>query len=854
MRVLKEPQGERLRPCFELRNRLSMGRKGEIFMKNRIRTRLDFVVFCLLWLGAGLAHVWAQSASGLSSLSGRITDSQGAAVAGATVTLYARATNVRATTVTDERGEYRFDRLPEGDYVVEATGAGFGRFSRTFRVERSASGTLDFALEIAGVSETVLITASGTPQTVDEVSKAVSVVTAQEIERRSEYSIGEALRAVPGLRIQQLGGPGAFTRIQTRGLRDSDTAILIDGLRLRDAASTQGDATSFIEEMFAVNSDRLEVVRGSGSSLYGTNAIGGVVNIISDQGGGPTHGQLQLEGGQLGLFRGRAQLAGGVDENKFLYSGGLALLNVSDGVNKTPTRNFSGQGFAKYNFTPNVSLATRLFGNTAYLALTDSPFTVTSQTDMARYLPGFAPPPRGSVVDAVALSLDQQRRIENVLAVADLDAANYVPNLRDPDNRRDSNYLTVAVIFNQRINDAFGYRASYQRANTNRQFSDGPGGARFEPLFNSASIFNGRIDTFNLQADTRLGAHNLLTAGYEFERERFIGGNRDENPNAALRVNSGTDVKQSGATFFIQNQFRALTNRFQAAAAFRLQSFDLTQPEFFGGSSVYSGRRYESPKTAYTGDGSVSYFFASTGTKLRAHAGSGYRAPAVFERFGSSFFNGVFSPFGDPRLGPERSIAVDGGIDQKLAGDRVQLSATYFYTRLQEVIVFDSTGFITPATDPFGRSSGYRNAGGGLARGVEFAVNTKPYHTLDLNASYTFTNAVNRVPSSVPGFLRTFVQPRHAFTLLAAQQITRRLDVVFDMFAYGSYFFPFSGRAFKFSGPVKADLGLSYTLPISDRGSMRFYGKVENLFDREYSESGFRTPGAVFTSGMGLRF
>jgi iron complex outermembrane receptor protein len=756
--------------------------------------------------------------------------------------------------VTDERGTYRFDRLSEGDYVVEATSAGFGRFSRTFRVEKGAAGTLDFALVVSGVSETVLITAAGTPQTVDEVSKAVSVVTAQEIDQRNEYSIGETLRTVPGLRVQQLGGPGSFARIQTRGLRDSDTAILVDGLRLRDAASTQGDATSFIEEMFTVNSDRLEVLRGSGSSLYGTNAIGGVVNVISDQGGGPTHGQLQLEGGQLGLFRGRAQLAGGFDSNRFIYSGGIATLNVTDGVNHTPTRNISGQGFAKYNFTPNVSLGARMFGNTAYLALTDSPFTATSAADIARLLPGFVPPSAGSVIDAVALPLAQQRRIENGLAVTDRGGANYIPNLRDPDNRRDSNYLTVALIFNQQINDAFGYRASYQRVNTNRQFGDGPGGVRFEPLFNSFSAFDGRIDTFNVQADARLGSHNLLAVGYEYERERFIGGNRDENPAPALRANSGTDVRQRSNTFFIQDQFRAMENRFQISAAFRVQSFDLTQPEFFGGTSVYSGLQFESPRTAHTGDSSVSYFFSSTGTKLRAHVGSGYRAPAIFERFGSSFFNGVFSPFGDPRLNPERTIAVDGGIDQKFAGDRAQLSATYFYTRLQDVIVFDSTGFITPAPDPFGRFGGYRNTGGGVARGVELAANTKLYRMLDLSVSYTFTNAANRIPSSVPNFLRTFMQPRHTFTLLAAQQITRRLDVVFDMFAYGSYFFPFSGRAFKFDGPVKADLGASYTVPMSDRVSMRFYGKVENIFDREYFESGFRTPGAVFTGGMGLRF
>jgi outer membrane receptor protein involved in Fe transport len=63
-----------------------------------------------------------------------------------------------------------------------------------------------------------------------------------------------------------------------------------------------------------------------------------------------------------------------------------------------------------------------------------------------------------------------------------------------------------------------------------------------------------------------------------------------------------------------------------------------------------------------------------------------------------------------------------------------------------------------------------------------------------------------------------------------------------------------SSRAFKFRGPVKADFGLSYTVPMSDRVNMRFYGKVENLFDREYFESGFRTPGAVGAGGVGLRF
>jgi vitamin B12 transporter len=796
---------------------------------------MALLIFCLT-----TTQVLAQTSN---TLSGRVTDAHGGVVTGATITLYARASTLRASTVTDGNGNYRFERVPAGEYVLEASSNGLAKVSQTIRVEKN-SATQDLSLEIAGPSETVLVTASGTPRTVDEVSKAASVVSAQEIDQRDEYSIAESLRTVPGLRIQQLGGPGSLARILTRGLRDSDTAVLVDGLRLRDAASTQGDATAFIEELFTANTDRVEVLRGSGSSLYGTNAIGGVINIISDQGGGPTHGQLLLEGGQLGLFRGRGQLAGGLADNRFVYSGGLSLLNVTDGVRETPTRNFSGQGFARYSFTPNISLSTRFFGNNAYLALTDSPFAPP---------PGVTLPPSGSILDARALPLDQQKRFEAGQSITPGDA-NYIPNLLDPDDRRDSNFLTMAVTLNHRINDSFGYRASYQRVNTNRQFSDGPAGVRFEPLFNTASNFDGRVDTFNLQANARLGRHNLLNIGYEFERERYLERDRDENPDLAARTNAGTNIEERSNTFFVQNQFRAMEDRLQASLAFRVQSFDLKDPEFFGGTSVYDGLQFDSPKTAYTGDGSLSYFFNSSGTKLRAHIGNGYRAPSLFERFGTSFFEGFFSAFGDPRLRPERSIAVDGGIDQRIAGGRVLLSATYFYTRLQEVIVFDFTGGINPVTDPFGRFGGYLNTGGGLARGVEFAVSAKPYRTLDVSSSYTYTNAVNRVATSVVGFLRTFQQPRNMFTLTATQQINQRVDVVFDMFAYGSYYFPFSGRAFKFDGPVKADLGASYTMPLSERRSLRFHAKIENMFDRENFENGFRTPGATFTTGATLRF
>ena len=188
-------------------------------------------------------------------------------------------------------------------------------------------------LEVAGVSTEVVVTAADAPQTVDEVSKAVTVVGRRELEDRDEATIAEALRTVPGLRVQQLGGPGALTSIKTRGLRSQDTSLLVDGLRFRDPAAAQGDATSFLADFTVTDAGRVEVLRGSGSSLYGTNALGGVVNVVTDEGGGPFHGQLFAEGGGLGFLRGRAQVAGSAGgAERVVYSAAVSHLNVSRGV------------------------------------------------------------------------------------------------------------------------------------------------------------------------------------------------------------------------------------------------------------------------------------------------------------------------------------------------------------------------------------------------------------------------------------------------------------------------------------------------------------------------------------------
>ncbi len=360
----------------------------------------------------------AQTSTTGAGITVRVTDQQGAIVPRAAVTLYTRDNRVRIKALTDETGKCRFEQLSPGEYLIEAEAAGFARSAtQVLRVERNATATIDISLPIAGVNEQVTVTAQGTAQPVDEVSKAVSVVDQQEIDERDEHAISEALRTVPGLRVQQLGGPGSFTSIKTRGLRNEDTAVLIDGLRFRDAAAPQGDASGFLEDLIVTDVSRVEVLRGSGSSLYGSNAIGGVINLVTDEGGGPFHGNLLAEGGGLGMFRGRAQVAGGPRNNSIVYSAGFSHLNVTRGVDgEDEARNTSGQGRVLFRLTPTTTLSGRIYAANSRLQLNNSPEGIGNL------------PPTG-IIEAIALSPEEQRRYEAGVppSILNVGAATFIP-------------------------------------------------------------------------------------------------------------------------------------------------------------------------------------------------------------------------------------------------------------------------------------------------------------------------------------------------------------------------------------------------------------------------------------------
>jgi vitamin B12 transporter len=778
-----------------------------------------------------------------ATLHGVVRDPKDRPIAGSRVIVFTRNHGDQVTSIANAQGEYRVERL-SGEYLVQAESPGLDRsVAKAVTLEGGADLAMDFTLGLAAIRTEVLVTATGAAQSTDEVAKAVDLIRASDLAKNPEFSAIEPLRSVPGMQLQSLGGPGAFTRILTRGLRPQDTAITIDGLRFRDAATTQGDATPFLENMFLIDTERIEVLRGTGSSIYGSNAIGGVVNLVTDEGGGPLHGELRAEGGGLGTMRGLARLAGGSRDGKLNFSSGLQHLNVTRGVDGDDRfRNSSAQGSLQVRPTAAASLTARLWAGDSFAQINTTPFAA----------PASALPPHGPI-DAAPVSLDVQHRVEAGLPFA-FGTSNFVPALNDPDSRRSSRFLSAALVFSQQLNPRISYRLTYHSVITRRLFDDGPAGVRFQPRFNVSDQIRGGIDTAEGRADVKLTGWNLLSAGYEFERETYDSAHVDFAPPPVAQ-NYYTGAGQRSHSVFFSDQSRLLKDRLQISFSGRVQNFALRAPVLEGGISPYTGLRFQAPPRAKTGDVAAAYFLAASGTKLRVHAGNGYRAPSIFERFGSSFFEGAFTALGDPGLRPDRTVAFDTGLDQYLFAQKLRVSATWFYTNLQEVIAFDSSGFLRPSSDPFGRSSGYINTGGGISRGAEVGAEASPFRSLRINAAYTFTNSGQR-RSTVTNrdFFRVPFISENQFTLTATQQIGARVDVVGAVWIAGNQAGIFSSRAFLFSGPRKVDLAANYTIPVNERTRVRLYGKLSNILDSQYLQGGYRVPGRWGIAGLSVQF
>ncbi len=802
---------------------------------------------------------WVITASGFGQqvnlISIRVLDSQGAAVASARVVVYPQGASSAIPCELTESALCKAVLPSGGTFVIEVDARGFRRSSKIVSVSPGQTLSETISLEVAGVDSSVVVTAAAGAQTFDQTAKAVTTVDSEEIVNRGEYTLSGIISTTPGIFVRGSGGPGELTQLRIRGLRPDALAVLIDGMRFRDAATAQADSSSFMSNLNFIAADRVEVLRGSGSSLYGTNAAAGVVNIVSSEGTGPTHGMIQGEGGNMGFFRARTQSSGGLGP-KAGYSAGLMHLNVTRGVDgNDAARNTSGQGVLRYNLAQRTTLTGRYMGSDDFVQNNVSP-TATG-------IPA-ANIPQSVIVPAKALSSPQVDKLLQRQPV-DYTGATYIPGIDDPDNRRTSRHQIAALKLNQVFTSEVSLQTSYQYVRTARVFANGPAGIGFQPVTANYSHFLGGIHTIDTRVDLQHSSANRLAVGYEFEHERYFE-IQDNNLPGSQRIRTETAIRQRANAAYVQNQTSLVDGQLQLSLSGRVQFFRLSNPVFqaAGVPSPYDHLSLEAPARAVTADMSLSYFIPSASTKLRVHAGNAYRAPGLFERFGGGFFPDfvtgqvAFSAYGDPYLTPDRYNSVDGGIDQYLFRDRVRMSATYFYSRVVTITAFDLGANIRSTTDRFGRSQGYINGSGGISRGLELSVTARPAASLNMNGGYTYVRAGMDRDLTVPGFWRVLAIPRHTLTLAVSQTIGSRAVIAFDLVGVSEVFGNFRAagqqRAYAYSGYAKADVSGSYLVAKTEPGELKATARVENILNRKFYEIGWLAPGTTFVTGLSLQF
>ena len=474
-------------------------------------------------------------------------------------------------------------------------------------------------------AEEVVVTATRIATPLSQVGSSVTVITADEIRRRQYRSLAQALRMVPGVDVVQSGGPGQQTSVFMRGASSSHTLVLMDGINISDPSSPNG-AVDFSSLMLD-NVERIEIVRGPQSTLYGANAIGGVINIITRKGKGPTRATLTMQLGNNTSNRQQAAVRGSKD--RFDYSlGGTHYKTHANSVTPADLRNGIAAEADHYR---NNSLSTRLgyhFSDDLGFEFFGRYIDAKAQTDPEV---GF-----GTIEDPDARVKDREYFL-----------------------RGSGDAVLLDGVWNANLSVAY---TDYSRRNDNEQQSP------FETL--QKTQFNGDTLEISTKNDFYLVEDHVLTLGAGTKKE-----NMDNSGfsifGGAFRIDelSKADARTNYA--YAQDQF-SFGERLFGTAGLRVDDRD-----DFGSELTYR----------ITG----TYQLQETGTRLNGSVGTGFRAPSLFELHGFSPNNFGTAYRGNPDLDAEKSFGWELGFDQSLLSRRLEVGATYFKNDIKNLIetVFD---------------------------------------------------------------------------------------------------------------------------------------------------------------------
>ena len=591
--------------------------------------------------------------------------------------------------------------------------------------------------------DVIVVTASGFEQPRSETGQAIDIVDRERLDQLQSATIGDALQSVPGVTVAARGGLGGQTSAFLRGGNSSQTLVLIDGVRINDLTSPNG-AFDF-GSLMTGNIGQVEVLRGPNSIIWGSQAIGGVVNIQSLAPVDGFEGRFGAEYGAADTKRVNANIAGtgGLFEGSLggSYVDAQGISALAGGTERDGFENFAGNGRLKLNISDAFNLDFRGYYNHATVEY-DSAFGI---------------------------------------------GANALPVTR---NRQFVGYVGANVVaFDGRMQN----RIAYTRTDIRRLGTD--------PVLFSFNNFivRGNIDRAEYHTAFDVNDALTLTAGLEYERS--FASTSFEGAAADVARNHVT----SGFSQIIVRPVAGLT----VTGGVRHDQY-----RDYGGQTTLGGNIAFTPN-----DGR---------TMLRATYGEGFRAPTLSEGQ---------PPYGNPDLRPETARNFDLGFEQQILDGKALFFATYFNRRSTDLIAFSFATFQSENIDRVN------------SKGVEAGFNLNPTDRLDIQASYTLVDAVNRSAGANFGN-RLALRPQHSGSLTVDWQTPFGLSVGSSMLLMGDSFDDASNGV---ALDGYALVGLRASLPINDR--LELYGRVDNIFDVQYSVvAGYNSFGRNAAVGVRAKF
>ncbi len=209
-------------------------------------------------------------------LSGKVVDAQGAALPSARVSVRNQSGFIVQEAITDVQGEFRIDGLEPGIYYVAVDAEGLIQSSgpQEVRIDNSGAAPITIRLDLSAVRDSIVVSDTRTDSRAAGSASSTYVVSASDLLRAQRPSVLDALRNAPGTNVVQSARRGGVTSLFVRGGESDYTKVLIDGVPVNDA----GGAFDF-SDLTTDNADRIELVRGAQSALYGSDAMTGVFSL-----------------------------------------------------------------------------------------------------------------------------------------------------------------------------------------------------------------------------------------------------------------------------------------------------------------------------------------------------------------------------------------------------------------------------------------------------------------------------------------------------------------------------------------------------------------------------------------------